>query len=123
MTLPVIALGGAGVVSVASNAIPAQMAQMVQAALAGDWARAREINRHFFRLMQAHFSEPSPAPVKAVLALMGHGEDHLRLPMVPVTAATRQKLEKLLGELGLLAHAYVARVYLSRSQLHATAAQ
>ena len=105
MTLPVIALGGSGLVSVASNAIPAQMVQMVQAALAGDWARAREINRHFFRLMQAHFSEPSPAPVKAVLALLGHGEDHLRLPMVPVTAATRQKLEKLLGELDLLAHA------------------
>jgi 4-hydroxy-tetrahydrodipicolinate synthase len=102
MTLPVIALGGAGVVSVASNAIPAEMSRMVQAALTGDWAKAREINRKFFRLMQAHFSEPSPAPVKAVLALLGHGEDHLRLPMVPVTAPTRQKLEKLLGELGLL---------------------
>jgi len=60
MTLPVIALGGAGVVSVASNAIPAQMAQMVQAALSGDWAKARAINRRYFRLMQAHFSEPSP---------------------------------------------------------------
>jgi 4-hydroxy-tetrahydrodipicolinate synthase len=102
MTLPVIALGGAGLVSVASNAIPTQMAKMVQAALQGNWAKAREINRKFFRLMQAHFSEPSPAPVKAVLALLGHGEDHLRLPMVPVTAAMRQKLEKLLGELGLL---------------------
>jgi len=102
MTLPVIALGGAGLVSVASNAIPAEMSQMVQAALTGDWAKARAINRKFFRLMQAHFSEPSPAPVKAVLALLGHGDDHLRLPMVPVTAATRQKLEKLLGELGLL---------------------
>jgi 4-hydroxy-tetrahydrodipicolinate synthase len=102
MTLPVIALGGAGLVSVASNAIPAQMAQMVHAALKGDWAKARAINTKYFRLMQAHFSEPSPAPVKAVLALLGRGEDHLRLPMVPVTAATRQKLEKLLGELGLL---------------------
>ena len=102
MTLPVIALGGAGVVSVASNAIPAEMSQMVQAALKGDWAKAREINRKFFRLMQAHFSEPSPAPVKAVLALLGHGEDHLRLPMVPVTAPMRQKLEKILGEVGLL---------------------
>jgi 4-hydroxy-tetrahydrodipicolinate synthase len=102
MTLPVIALGGAGLVSVASNAIPAQMAQMVQAALSGDWATARAINTKFFRLMQAHFSEPSPAPVKAVLALLGRIEDHLRLPMVPVTAATRQKLEKILGELGLL---------------------
>jgi 4-hydroxy-tetrahydrodipicolinate synthase len=87
---------------VASNAIPAQMAQMVQAALSGDWATARAINRKFFRLMQAHFSEPSPAPVKAVLALMGRMEDNLRLPMVPVTAATQRKLEQLLIELGLL---------------------
>ena len=102
MTLPVIALGGAGLVSVASNAIPAQMSQMVQAALAGDWATARAINTKYFRLMQAHFSEPSPAPVKAVLALLGHGDDHLRLPMVPVTAPMRQKLEKILGEVGLL---------------------
>jgi len=102
MTLPVIALGGSGLVSVASNAIPAEMSQMVQTALSGDWATARAINRRFFRLMQAHFSEPSPAPVKAVLALLGHGDDHLRLPMVPVTAPMRQKLEKLLGELGLL---------------------
>jgi 4-hydroxy-tetrahydrodipicolinate synthase len=102
MTLPVIALGGAGLVSVASNAIPAQMAQMVAVALTGDWVKARALNSKFFRLMQAHFSEPSPAPVKAVLALLGHGEDHLRLPMVPVTAPMRQKLEKLLGELGLL---------------------
>jgi 4-hydroxy-tetrahydrodipicolinate synthase len=104
LTLPVIALGGAGLVSVASNAIPAQMAQMVQAALTGDWTTARALNSKYFRLMQAHFSEPSPAPVKAVLALLGHGEDHLRLPMVPVTAPMRQKLEKILGELGLLAN-------------------
>ena len=102
LTLPVIALGGAGLVSVASNAIPAQMAQMVQTALGGDWATARAINTKYFRLMQAHFSEPSPAPVKAVLALLGHGKDHLRLPMVPVTAATQRKLEQLLIELGLL---------------------
>ena len=101
MTLPVIALGGAGLVSVASNAIPAQMAQMVQAALGGDWATARAINTKYFRLMQAHFSEPSPAPVKAVLALLGRIEDNLRLPMVPVTAATHRKLEQLLIELGL----------------------
>jgi 4-hydroxy-tetrahydrodipicolinate synthase len=103
LTLPVIALGGAGVISVASNAIPAQMAQMVRAALMGDWATPRKINRKFYRLMQAHFWEASPAPVKAVLALLGHGEDSLRLPMVPVTVATRKKLELLLGELGLLA--------------------
>jgi 4-hydroxy-tetrahydrodipicolinate synthase len=102
MTLPVIALGGVGLVSVASNAIPAQMAQMVGAARTGDWAKARAINCKYVRLMQAHFSEPSPAPVKAVLALMGRMEENLRLPMVPVTAATRAKLAGLLGELGLV---------------------
>jgi len=101
MTLPVIALGGAGLVSVASNAIPAGMAQMVGAALAGDWAKARAINAKYLALMKAHFSEPSPAPVKAVLALMGRIEEKLRLPMVPVTAATRQKLQGLVSGLGL----------------------
>jgi 4-hydroxy-tetrahydrodipicolinate synthase len=101
MTLPVIALGGVGLVSVASNVIPAQMAQMVRAAMTGDWATARAINCKYLKLMQAHFCEPSPAPVKAVLALLGRTEEHLRLPMVPVTAATRQKLQSLLGELGL----------------------
>jgi 4-hydroxy-tetrahydrodipicolinate synthase len=107
LTLPVLALGGAGLVSVASNAIPAQMAKMVRAAMDGDWPTAREINRKFFRLMQAHFAEPSPAPVKAVLALMGFGEDHLRLPMVPVSAAMRRKLELMAGELGLLSPATI----------------
>ena len=102
MTLPVLALGGAGLVSVASNAIPAEMAQMVGAALAGDWRTARRINKQFCGLMKAHFCEPSPAPVKAVLALMGRIEEQLRLPMVPVSAATRQKLETMLSELGLL---------------------
>jgi 4-hydroxy-tetrahydrodipicolinate synthase len=102
MTLPVIALGGVGLVSVASNVIPAQMAQMVRAAMTGDWATARAINCKYLKLMQALFCEPSPAPVKAVLALLGRMEEHLRLPMVPVTAATRQKLQSLLGELGLV---------------------
>ena len=107
MTLPVLALGGAGLVSVASNAIPAQMAKMVGAALAGDWPTARAINCKYAALMKAHFSEPNPAPVKAVLALMGRIEERLRLPMVPVTAATRQKLEAVLGELELLAAATI----------------
>jgi 4-hydroxy-tetrahydrodipicolinate synthase len=102
LTLPVIALGGVGLVSVASNAIPAQMAQMVRAAMTGDWITARAINCKYLKLMQAHFCEPSPAPVKAVLALMGRCEEQLRLPMVPVSAATRQKLQLLLGELGLV---------------------
>ena len=103
LALPVIALGGAGLVSVASNAIPVQMAAMVDAALENEWTTARRINRQFFRLMQAHFWEASPAPIKAVLAMLGRGEDVLRLPMVPVSAATRRKLETMVGELGLLA--------------------
>lgn len=101
ITLPVLALGGAGLVSVASNAIPAQMAQMVGAALTGDWSTARAINAKYLRLMQAHFLEPSPAPVKAVVALMGRCEEKLRLPMVPVSEGLRQKLKVLLSELGL----------------------
>jgi 4-hydroxy-tetrahydrodipicolinate synthase len=102
MTLPVIALGGVGLVSVASNALPAQMAQMVRAALTGDWVTARAINCKYLELMKAHFAEPSPAPVKAVLASMGRCEEILRLPMIPVTAATRQRLWGLLAELGLV---------------------
>jgi 4-hydroxy-tetrahydrodipicolinate synthase len=102
ITLPVLALGGAGLISVASNAIPAPMVQMVAAALSGDWPTARAINAKYLKLMKAHFSEPSPAPIKAVLALMGRIEERLRLPMVPVTPSTRQKLENLLRELGLV---------------------
>lgn len=102
MTLPVIALGGYGVVSVASNVIPAQMARMVCAALSGDWATARTLNKQYFRLMQAHFWEPSPAPIKATMKMAGLLEENLRLPMTPVSDATRQKLHKLMGDLGLI---------------------
>jgi 4-hydroxy-tetrahydrodipicolinate synthase len=102
LALPVMALGGAGLISVASNVIPGQMARMVRAALENDWIDARRINRQFFRLMQAHFWEASPAPVKAVLHMLGRGEDVLRLPMVPVSDATRRRLERMVGELGML---------------------
>ena len=102
VALPVIALGGSGLVSVASNVIPAQMAKMVGAALENDWDAARKINRHYFPLMQAHFWEASPAPVKAVMHMIGRGEDVLRLPMVPVSDGTRRKLEQLANEVGLV---------------------
>lgn len=102
LALPIMALGGAGLISVASNVIPAQMTELVRAALRNDWSEARRLNRHFFPLIQALFSEPSPAPVKAVMSLLGLGPETLRLPMVSVTPATRGKLEKLIGELGLL---------------------
>lgn len=102
IALPVISLGGSGLISVASNAIPGQMSRMIGAAMENDWVSARRINRQFFRLMQAHFWEPNPAPIKAVLSMLGRCEDVLRLPMVPVSAATRRKLECMVGELGLL---------------------
>jgi 4-hydroxy-tetrahydrodipicolinate synthase len=102
LALPVIALGGTGLVSVASNAIPGPMSTMVNAALAGDWLSARELNKRYFALMQAHFIEPSPAPIKAALALLGRCSETLRLPMVPVTDATRSKLESVLQNLDLL---------------------
>ena len=101
VALPVIALGGVGLISVASNVIPSEMSALVRAALANDGPRAQVLNARWFRLMQAHFWEASPAPVKAVLAMMGHGEDVLRLPMVQVSDGVRQKLHALVLELGL----------------------
>jgi 4-hydroxy-tetrahydrodipicolinate synthase len=102
LALPTMAVGGAGVISVASNAIPQQISQMVASAFNDNWIAARRINRHYFGFMQAIFSEPNPAPIKAVLALLGRGNENLRLPMVPVSATTRHKLEMVLGELGML---------------------
>jgi 4-hydroxy-tetrahydrodipicolinate synthase len=105
MALGTIALGGAGLVSVASNEIPREMAAMVQAALQNDWPVARQLHRRYFPLLQANFWETSPGPVKAVLAMMGKVEEHYRLPMTPVSSATRARLERLAGEFGLLAEA------------------
>lgn len=102
MTLGLLGVGGAGLVSVASNLIPAELAEMVRAALANDWSTARRINRKYFRLMQGIFRETSPGPVKAILAMMGKMGENYRLPMVPVAPATRSFLEKMAGELGLL---------------------
>jgi 4-hydroxy-tetrahydrodipicolinate synthase len=76
---------------------------MIHAALESDWAMARDLNRRYFRLMQANFLETSPGPVKAVMAMMGKIGEHYRLPMLPVSAATRARLETLTAELGLLA--------------------
>jgi 4-hydroxy-tetrahydrodipicolinate synthase len=102
LALPTLSVGGMGLISVASNAIPQQMSQMVASALNDNWIAARRINRHYFAFMQAIFTEPSPAPIKAVLAMLGRGNENLRLPMVPVAASTRHKLEMILGELGML---------------------
>jgi 4-hydroxy-tetrahydrodipicolinate synthase len=104
MALGVIGVGGSGLVSVASNEIPAVMAQMIRAALDNEWSAARDLNRKYFPLLQANFWESSPGPVKAVMAMMGKIEENYRLPLLPVSAATHDRLEKLAGELGLLVH-------------------
>jgi 4-hydroxy-tetrahydrodipicolinate synthase len=109
LTLPVIALGGVGIISVASNEIPAEMAEMTRAALKGDWERARALHRKYLPLMQANFIESNPMPVKVVLGMMGRIEERYRLPMVPVKKETRAKLEKIAGEVGLLIRAGAAR--------------
>ncbi len=108
VALATLGVGGAGLVSVASNVIPAELAQMVRSALANDWSTARRLNRTCYPLMQALFLEPSPGPVKAVLALMGRLHETYRLPMVPVTDTTRDRLRALATELGLTAHAEAA---------------
>ena len=103
VTLPVIALGGVGVISVASNEIPREMAEMTRAALNNDWNGARQILRKFLPLMQANFIESSPMPVKAVLAMMGRIQEAYRLPMVQVRRDTRSKLQKIAADAGLVA--------------------
>jgi 4-hydroxy-tetrahydrodipicolinate synthase len=103
IALPVAAVGGAGLISVASNEIPSEMSQMMHATRNNDWRLAQSINRKYFRLMQANFWETSPGPVKAVLAMMGRIAEEYRLPMTPVASSTREKLHKLATELGLLA--------------------
>ena len=105
LTLPIIALGGSGLISVASNEIPHEMSEMTRAALNNDWDTARQLFRKYLPLMQANFIESSPMPVKAVLAMMGRIEEAYRLPMVPVRRDTRSKLQKIAAECGLTAKA------------------
>jgi 4-hydroxy-tetrahydrodipicolinate synthase len=102
VTLPVIALGGVGIISVASNEIPHEMATLTRAALNNDWATARALHRKYFPLMQANFIESSPLPVKAALAMMGKLEEVYRLPLLPMRRDTRSKLQKVATEAGLI---------------------
>src|ERR1700689_3875325 len=103
VTLPVIALGGVGVVSVASNEIPREMSEMTRAALNNDWQTARTLHRKYLPLMQANFIESSPLPVKAVLAMMGKIEEVYRLPLLPMRRDLRSRLQKIVAEGGVIA--------------------
>jgi 4-hydroxy-tetrahydrodipicolinate synthase len=103
VTLPLIALGGHGVICTVSNEIPKQMTALTQRALANDFAGAREILRKFLPLMEVNGIETNPIPVKAGMAHMGLLEPVWRLPMCPPSAASQAKIEKVLETLGLLA--------------------
>jgi 4-hydroxy-tetrahydrodipicolinate synthase len=107
MALAAIVSGAQGLVSVASNEMPAQVSRMIRAALTNNWDEAREIERRSMRLFEANFWESNPSPVKTVLNLMGKCSDAVRLPLVPPMPATRAKLERLAGEMGLLKFAPV----------------
>jgi 4-hydroxy-tetrahydrodipicolinate synthase len=104
ITIPLCALGGRGIVSVVSNQIPAEMTQLAQHCLAGDFAAARAIQARYLPLMNVNFVESNPIPVKAAMALMGLLDPVYRLPMVPPSAANLAKIEKVLESVGLLVH-------------------
>jgi 4-hydroxy-tetrahydrodipicolinate synthase len=110
VTLPLIALGGVGIISVASNEIPREMSEMTRAALANDWESARRIHRKYLPLMLANFIESNPLPVKAVLAMMGRIEEVYRLPMLPMRRDTQSRLQKIAAEAGLISKPAVAAV-------------
>src|ERR687887_1223329 len=100
LTLPLMSVGGRGIISVASNEIPSEMAQMVEAAERNDFAAARRIHARILPLMQINFVEANPIPVKAAMAAMGLLEEVYRLPLVPPRPAAREKIVNVLKELG-----------------------
>ena len=102
VTLPLMAVGGRGVISVVSNEIPGEMVRMVEAAERGDFTGARAINRHIMPLMQVNFVEANPIPVKAAMAAMGLLEEAYRLPMCAPKPESREKILKVMKDLGCL---------------------
>src|ERR1043166_6955409 len=102
VTLPLIALGAEGIVSVASNEIPDLMSRMTNFALEGNWDEARELHYRILPLMEVNFIESSPGPVKAAMAMMGLLEENFRLPLVPITEKSRARVREVLSELGVL---------------------
>ena len=108
LTLPLMAVGGRGIISVASNEIPREMSQMVEAAERGDFVAAREMHARILPLLQINFVESSPGPVKAAMADMGLLEEIYRLPVVSPRPESRAKIVKVLSELGLIRNAALA---------------
>jgi 4-hydroxy-tetrahydrodipicolinate synthase len=108
ITVPLIALGGRGVISVVSNEIPAEMAHLTRLALQGDFTGAREIHRRFHPLMEVNFVESNPIPVKAAMAEMGLLEPAWRLPLVPPKAENLARIRSVLASLGLAERLHAA---------------
>lgn len=108
ITVPLIALGGRGIISVVANEIPAEMTRLTQLALANDFPAAREIHRRYLPLMEVNFVESNPMPVKAAMALMGLLEPVWRLPLVAPKAESLAKIRSVLDSVGLIQQAYAA---------------
>jgi 4-hydroxy-tetrahydrodipicolinate synthase len=108
LTLPVVAMGGRGIVSVVSNEIPAEMTRLAQLCLAGDFAGARVLQHKYLPLMEVNFVETSPGPVKAAMAEMGLLEPVWRLPLVAPKAENLAKIRAVLESLALLERVHVA---------------
>jgi 4-hydroxy-tetrahydrodipicolinate synthase len=102
LTLPLMSVGGRGVISVIANIVPRETAEMTHAALAGDWKLARELHLKLFLLARAAFMETNPIPVKEAMGMMGMLEPEFRLPMCPMGAANRERLRAILVQHGLL---------------------
>lgn len=101
LTLPTIAMGGTGVISAVANVIPVEMARLTDLALEGRWDEARRLHFQVLPVMRACFLETNPIPVKAALAMMGRCADELRLPLLPMTAAGRERLRAAMAESGV----------------------
>lgn len=102
LTLPLLSIGGHGIISVASNEAPSQMVQMVEAAERNDWAAARALHKALVPLMAVNFIEANPGPAKAAMAAMGLLGEYYRLPMVPPRPASREKILSVIRELTLI---------------------
>jgi 4-hydroxy-tetrahydrodipicolinate synthase len=102
LTLPLLSIGGKGAISVTSNVAPKQMIELVDAYQAGDTTRARDIHLQLVPLFDVLFCETNPIPVKAALALLGHVDDEIRLPLTQITEANRERLQVVLKDLGIL---------------------
>jgi len=109
LALPIIALGGRGLISVASNEIPAEMTQLVRYCLEDNFERARYLQQRFLPLMEVNFIETSPIPVKTAMAAMGLLEPVLRLPLCPPRPENEEKIRGVLECLGLVGERHVAR--------------